>query len=209
MKLQYAKTSEFAKLPTRAHATDSGLDLYACLNEKLTLIFGETVVVPTGIAIELPPPTLVEAKAIDGWSQGHVVIKYEAQIRSKSGIAAKQQLIVTNSPGTIDYGYSGEIKVLLTSLNDSNITIKHHQPIAQLVVCPIVIPEFTKKPGGVGALYNGASMRGEGGLGSTYEDDKEKYLKAYDKFKNITEDSDIVLVNESGEEVPIVYSSEA
>ena len=169
MNIYYVKTDDRAKVPTRAHNTDSGLDLYACLDEEIIIDSKQTLLVPTGIAIELPEPLYLETTSISGWaSETRLGISFEAQIRSKSGIAAKQGLFVLNSPGTVDYGYSGELKVVLHNSSESPLWIKHQQPIAQLVVCPVLIPELVKKPGGYTQLYNSNTSRGDKGFGSSY-----------------------------------------
>jgi dUTP pyrophosphatase len=133
MQLQIKELYFDVLTPTRAYSTDSGLDLYAYLfdlpNQELNILPGERKLVGTGISIKLPEPT--------------EEFIYEAQVRSKSGLTLKQGLVVLNSPGTIDSSYTGEICVILYNASNKTITIKHHQKIAQLVVCPIVIPRVT------------------------------------------------------------------
>lgn len=129
-----------ATMPQYAHDTDSGADLFALYG--YTLAPGETYVFPTGVHIELP--------------EG-----FDAQCRSKSGLAAKQGLCVLNSPGTIDNGYRGDLLVILH--NNSNIFQKiiAGQKIAQLIVAPYVQATFLTAD----ALES--TERGDGGLGST------------------------------------------
>ena len=120
----------------------SGCDLMADIHEPLTLRPGERVLVPTGIAIEIP-------------------FGYEGQVRPRSGLALKKGVTVPNTPGTIDADYRGEIQVVLINLSFCAVTIQRGDRIAQLVfqkVCPIQWQE-------VEALNE--SLRGEGGFGHT------------------------------------------
>ena len=103
--------------PNFAYPTDSGMDLYS--TETLTIEpFGRSLV-PTGVHFDVPE-------------------NYEIQVRSKSGLAIKQGLMVLNSPGTVDQGYTGEIKVILFNTTNVSVEIKEGQKIAQAVVCPVV-----------------------------------------------------------------------
>lgn len=129
-----------AKLPFYATDGSVGADLYAYLEEPLELKPMERYMVPTGVSIELPPG-------------------YEAQIRPRSGLAAKYGITTLNSPGTIDWDYRGEIKVILINLGNESFTIEHGMRIAQMIVAPVVIAEFTV----VDSLSD--TRRGEGGFG--------------------------------------------
>ena len=105
-----------AKMPTKAHPTDTGFDLYSV--ERVWLEWDKTNVVDTGISIEIP--------------QG-----YEGQIRPRSGLAAKYGVTISNAPGSIDYGYTGPIKVILTKTTDEagySHIVKPGDRIAQLVI---------------------------------------------------------------------------
>ena len=102
-------------LPHYASPAAAGMDLRANLSAPLVLNPLERALVPTGLFIELP----------DG---------YEAQIRSRSGLAVNQGVIVLNSPGTVDSDYRGEIKVILVNLSNQPFTIQHGDRIAQMVV---------------------------------------------------------------------------
>lgn len=104
------------ELPTYATEYSAGMDLRANLNEDLVLIkpLGRAII-PTGIFIELP-------------------IGYEAQIRPRSGLAAKNGITVLNTPGTIDADYRGEIKVILVNLSNEIFTVKHGERIAQMII---------------------------------------------------------------------------
>ena len=120
----------------------SGLDLEAFLEKDLMVKPNETVIVPTGISV-----------AIDQ--------SLEIQIRPRSGLAAKNNITVLNTPGTIDSDYRGEIKVILINLGKNDFTIKNGDRIAQMVICPIIKTEFEI----VDELPN--TPRGVRGFGST------------------------------------------
>ena len=126
------------------YATDgaAGLDLSAALDEPLTLAPGAHAMVPTGIAIALPPA-------------------HEGQVRPRSGWAAKHGVTVLNSPGTIDEDYRGPVKVLLINHGPEPFVIHHGDRIAQLVVAPVSRVAVAT----VDELDDTA--RGEGGFGST------------------------------------------
>lgn len=102
-------------LPSYATVSSAGMDLRAALSAPLTLGPGKRAIVPTGLFIELP--------------EG-----YEAQVRPRSGLAAKYGITVLNSPGTIDADYRGEIGVILINLSDSDFIIQPGERIAQMVV---------------------------------------------------------------------------
>ena len=104
-------------IPLPRYATDgsAGMDLHAAVENELVIQPGETLLVPTGYAIELP--------------HGH-----EAQIRPRSGLAIKHQIGILNAPGTIDSDYRGEIKVILTNFGKNPFTVKRGDRIAQMVV---------------------------------------------------------------------------
>ncbi|MFQ5652642.1 MAG: dUTP diphosphatase [bacterium] len=132
-------TSE-AQTPHYAHFGDSGADLFS--TEDLSLAPLERRAVGTGLSAQVPPG-------------------YELQVRPKSGLALKSGLTVLNTPGTIDYGYRGEIKVILINLSNETYRIEKGQKIAQLVVAPVAYAVFEE----VAELSQ--SARGEGGFGST------------------------------------------
>jgi dUTP pyrophosphatase len=129
-----------AQLPQYQTAGAAGMDLVACNDEPITIFDGETRMIPTGLAIELPP----------GW---------EAQVRSRSGLAAKG-VSVANSPGTVDEDYRGEVKVILRN-HGPMFTIKKGDRIAQLVIARTVKAQVVE----VATLS--ATERGAGGFGST------------------------------------------
>ncbi len=140
--MRVMKLREGARLPERASEGAAGMDLHACLEAPIVLEPGRRALVPTGVAIALP--------------RG-----YEAQVRPRSGLAAKHGVTVLNAPGTIDEDYRGEVQVLLVHLGEAPLTIAHGERIAQLVVAKVERLECAWAP----ALD--ATLRGEGGFGST------------------------------------------
>jgi len=133
-----------ADLPLPAYASDhaSGVDLLAAVETQLTLAPGERAMAPTGLAMALPAG-------------------YEAQVRPRSGLAAKQGVTVLNTPGTIDADYRGEVKVILINLGAEAVTFARGDRIAQLVVAPVTRLAWQATE----SLDETA--RGAGGFGST------------------------------------------
>jgi dUTP pyrophosphatase len=131
-------------LPAYQSAHAAGLDLLAAVPEGSPLILapGTHALVPTGLTIALPPG-------------------YEAQVRPRSGLAAKHGVTVLNSPGTIDADYRGEIGVLLINHGAKPFPIQRGERIAQMVIGSVVRVEL------VAAASLSATERGEGGFGST------------------------------------------
>ena len=129
-------------LPEYATAHAAGLDLRASLDAPVVLKSLERALIPTGLFIELP-------------------VGYEAQVRPRSGLAAKHGVTVLNSPGTIDADYRGEIKVIAVNLSNTDFTIENGERIAQLVVAKHEQVEWMP----VEEL--GETVRGEGGFGHT------------------------------------------
>jgi dUTP pyrophosphatase len=129
-------------LPAYATAQSAGLDLLAALAEPATLEPGRRLLVPTGLALALPPG-------------------YEAQVRPRSGLALKHGVTVLNSPGTIDADYRGEVGVVLVNLGDAPFVIERGMRIAQMVIARYQQIEWQP----VASLEE--SARGAGGFGST------------------------------------------
>ncbi len=129
-------------MPSYSTPLSAGMDLRADLSEPVTLKPLERQLVPTGLYIELPAG-------------------YEAQVRPRSGLAAKHGISIVNSPGTIDADYRGEIKVILVNLSTEDFVIAPGERIAQMVVARHERVEWEE----VEVLE--ASERGEGGFGST------------------------------------------
>ncbi|PKR88592.1 dUTP diphosphatase [Pleomorphomonas diazotrophica] len=131
-------------LPLPAYQSEdaAGLDLLAAVDEPVTLPPLGRALVPTGLAMALPSG-------------------YEAQVRPRSGLAAKHGVTVLNSPGTVDADYRGEVKVILINLSDTSFTIGRGERIAQMVIAPVSRARLVETE----ALD--ATTRGSGGFGST------------------------------------------
>lgn len=134
--------AEGLPLPAYQSASAAGMDLLAAVDVPLTLPPLGRALVPTGLAIGLP--------------EG-----YEAQVRPRSGLAAKHGVTVLNSPGTIDADYRGEVKVILVNLSDTPFIIARGERIAQMVIAPVAQARLVE----VASLD--ATARGAGGFGST------------------------------------------
>lgn len=141
--VQIMRLSHAADIPLPSYATEhaAGMDLMAAISEPMTLVPGKWSLVPTGIAIALPTG-------------------FEAQVRPRSGLAAKNGITVLNSPGTIDADYRGEIKVILINLGDEPFVVEPRARVAQLIVAPVLhvswepaaeLPETARAGGGFGS----------------------------------------------------------
>lgn len=140
MKLKIKRLSPDAVIPQYAHPDDSGLDL--CSVQDLVLKPGDWSMIRTGLAIELPPGT-------------------EAQVRPRSGLAARHAITMLNTPGTVDEGYRGEVCVIAINLGKEPFEVKKGMRIAQMVICPVIRVEIEETQ----ALSDTA--RNAGGFGST------------------------------------------
>ena len=142
--IQQLSHGEGLALPAYQSAHAAGLDLLAAVPEgsPLVLLPGARALVPTGLSIALPPG-------------------YEAQVRPRSGLAAKHGVTVLNTPGTIDADYRGEIGVLLINHGEAAFAIRRGERIAQIVIAAVARAELVA----VGSLS--ATKRGDGGFGST------------------------------------------
>jgi len=129
-------------LPHYATEHAAGMDLMAAIEGTLTLEPGKRAIVPTGLSIALP-------------------VGYEAQVRPRSGLAAKHGVTVANAPGTIDADYRGEVGVILVNLGDEAFTIERSMRIAQMVVAPVTTIKWVQTE----SLPD--TERGSGGFGST------------------------------------------
>ena len=131
-------------LPSYQSALAAGLDLIAAVpaDKPLTLAPGARALIPTGIAIALPPGT-------------------EAQVRPRSGLAVKHGLTVLNAPGTIDADYRGEVQVLLINLGSEQVAISRGMRIAQLVIATVARAHLIQ------VVTLAETKRGSGGFGST------------------------------------------
>ena len=136
------RLSKDAPLPKYETDGSSELDLAACIDKNIEIKPGKSELIPTGLAVAIPK-------------------NFEIQIRPRSGLAAKKQISVLNTPGTIDADYRGEIKVILINLSDKVFIVEKGLRIAQMVLCPVIkatLKEVTNLE---------ATERGSGGFGST------------------------------------------
>ena len=140
MKVKILRLVENAMLPRYEHEGDAGMDLYAIASH--TIYPNETALIPTGIAIELPANT-------------------EAQVRPRSGLALHHGITVLNTPGTVDAGYRGEIRVILINHGKRSFNIEAGMRIAQMVIVPVIRAEVEE------VAHLSESVRGEGGFGSS------------------------------------------
>jgi dUTP pyrophosphatase len=131
-------------LPAYQSADAAGLDLLAAVPEGAPMVLapGKYALIPTGLTIALPPG-------------------YEAQVRPRSGLAAKHGVTVLNAPGTVDADYRGEVSVILVNHGDAPFPIRRGERIAQMVIASVTRAEL------VPAASLSATDRGSGGFGST------------------------------------------
>ena len=141
-KIQIKKLSTSVSFPKYETPGSSGLDIAAHIEENIIINPGEKSLISTGLFVAIP-------------------IGYEIQIRPRSGLAAKKNITVLNTPGTIDADYRGEIKVILINHSKEKFIIENGDRIAQMVVCPVIQAELE----GTTELPN--TERGSGGFGST------------------------------------------
>ena len=141
-KIQIKKLSNTVSIPKYETAGSSGMDIAAHIENNIIINPGEKALVSTGFSVAIPKG-------------------YEIQIRPRSGLAAKKNITVLNTPGTIDADYRGEIKVILINLGKEKFIIENKERIAQMVVCPVVQADLEE----VKELSD--TVRGSGGFGST------------------------------------------
>lgn len=131
-----------AKLPTYGTEYSAGADLYACLEEDVTIAPGETKAIPTGLAMEVP-------------------VGCAGLVYARSGMATKRGLAPANKVGVIDSDYRGELQVMLHNHGSQAQTISHGDRVAQLLITPVLTPAYTQTD----VLTE--TDRGAGGFGST------------------------------------------
>ena len=141
-KIQIKKLSNSVSTPKYETSGSSGMDVAAYIENNIIINPGEKALVSTGFSVAIP--------------RG-----YEIQIRPRSGLAAKKNITVLNTPGTIDADYRGEIKVILINLGKEKFIIESGERIAQMVVCPVIQADLEE----VKELSD--THRGSGGFGST------------------------------------------
>ena len=143
MKLKIRRLREGAKIPRRATEGAAGMDLYACIDEPITLAPGQLSIVPTGIAIELP-------------DNGCAAFLY-----ARSGLGVKHGICLSNGVGVIDSDYRGEVCAGLCNVSDKPYVIEPNERVAQMVIAPVFTPDIVE----VDELSD--TKRGAGGFGST------------------------------------------
>ena len=142
VKILVKKSNPAIELPSYKTNGASGMDLMAWIDNPIILKPGTSCLVPTGISVAFPQ-------------------EYEIQVRPRSGLAAKNNISVLNTPGTIDSDYRGEIKIILFNHGDSEFVVNNNDRVAQMILVPILKIEFEE----VKELPN--TIRGSGGFGST------------------------------------------
>jgi dUTP pyrophosphatase len=141
--LKIKKLKENAVIPKRATKGSAGMDLYACIEEEVTINPGKLVIIPTGIAIALPSEN------------------YMANIYARSGLGVKHGICLSNGVGVIDSDYRGEVCVGLCNVSDTPYTVQPQERVAQLVIAPVSLMDTVQ----VQELDE--TDRGAGGFGST------------------------------------------
>tara|TARA_B100001109_G_C18452458_1_gene285133 strand:+ start:13 stop:453 length:441 start_codon:yes stop_codon:yes gene_type:complete len=136
------RLSKDVALPKYETEGSSGLDLAANTDKQIKILPGKSEIIPTGLAVAIPK-------------------NFEIQIRPRSGLAAKSQISVLNTPGTIDADYRGELKVIIINLGTKSFFVENGTRIAQMVLCPIIKAKLKE----VKILED--TKRGSGGFGST------------------------------------------
>ena len=142
VKVLIKKLHPSVELPSYKTDGASGMDLMACIEKPIDLEPGKSCLVSTGLSVAFPK-------------------EYEIQIRPRSGLAAKNNISVLNTPGTIDSDYRGELKIILFNHGNKKFIINNNDRVAQMVLTPIIkmeLEETNELP---------ESVRGEGGFGST------------------------------------------
>ncbi len=142
IKVLIKKLNSKVNLPRYKTQGSSGMDLMACIEKSIIIKPQESALIPTGISIAIPEDT-------------------EVQIRPRSGLAAKSNISVLNTPGTIDSDYRGEIKIILFNHGKGDFVVNNNDRIAQMILMPIIKAEFEE----VENLPK--TLRGSGGFGST------------------------------------------
>lgn len=143
MEIKIKKLNPNAKVPKRATSGSAGMDLYACIDEAITIAPGQLAVVPTGIAIALPDNSCA------------------AFLYARSGLGVKHGICLSNGVGVIDSDYRGEICAGICNVSDKPYTIEPDERVCQMVIAPVLTPDIVE----VSELDD--TQRGKGGFGST------------------------------------------
>ena len=142
VKVLIKKLDPSVKLPEYKTTGASGMDLIAFIREPLQVKPMMSCIVPTGLAVAFPE-------------------NYEIQLRPRSGLAAKNNISILNTPGTIDSDYRGEIKVIIHNHGNRNFTVNNGDRIAQMILCPVIKMKLEE------AIDLPKTIRGQSGFGST------------------------------------------
>ncbi len=145
LKIRITRISESTHdvpLPSYATEGSAGMDIYAAVEDEMTVKAGQTTLVPTGFSVEIP-------------------VGYEAQIRPRSGLALKYNIGLMNSPGTIDSDYRGEVKIVFTNFGKNDFVVKRSDRIAQMIIAKYERVEWEESEN------LSETVRGEGGFGHT------------------------------------------
>ena len=142
VKVLVKKLNPKVKLPSYKTEGSSGMDLMAFIENKIIIAPNTSILIPTGLSVAVPDDC-------------------EIQIRPRSGLAAKSNISVLNTPGTIDSDYRGELKVILFNHSNKEFVVNHNDRIAQMVLVPVLKVDFEE----VDILPD--TLRGSGGFGST------------------------------------------
>jgi dUTP pyrophosphatase len=141
-KILIKRSSKEVSLPEYETSGSSGMDLAAHIDNNINLEPGKSAIIPTGLYVSIPKG-------------------FEIQIRPRSGLAAKKNISVLNTPGTIDADYRGELKIILFNFSDKTFVVDNGLRVAQMVVCPVIKAQLEE----VDELND--TFRGSGGFGST------------------------------------------
>ena len=141
VEIKIRKLNPSARIPEYKSDQAAGADLYSCTEENISIPPYGVALIPTGLAIEIPPG-------------------YQGEVRARSGLTLKEGLFVLNGPGTIDSDYRGELKVILANFTNQTKTIHPFDRIAQLVIMPVIHATFVESD-----LSD--TSRQENGFGST------------------------------------------
>lgn len=125
MVVKVRKIRPEARLPEYQSEGAAGADLYACIDAEMILPPLGTILIPTGLALEIPSG-------------------YQGEVRARSGLALREGLFVLNAPGTIDSDYRGELKIILSNFSSETRTVRPFERIAQLIIMPVVKAAFVE-----------------------------------------------------------------
>jgi dUTP pyrophosphatase len=123
IEVKIQKLNPKAKLPEYKSDEAAGADVYACISQEMVVPSQGVALIPTGLALEIPPG-------------------YQGEVRARSGLALKEGLFVLNGPGTIDADYRGELKIILANFSSEPRIIHPFDRIAQLVIMPVIHVQF-------------------------------------------------------------------